>query len=159
MPVLIDVNGIAADRWARAVEGALPAGPVILPPERLGEAEGREVGVHIGNDVDPGVLAPHLARLALVSVAFPAFSDGRGFSIARRLRAMGFDGTLRAAGPVIADQFAYLLACGFDEVEIPDALAERQPVEQWMAARRMISAGYQRGLGAGRSILDERLGR
>ena len=31
--------------------------------------------------------------------------DGRGFSIGARLRAMGYVGRLRAAGPLIADQF------------------------------------------------------
>ena len=75
------------------------------------------------------------------------------------MRALGFTGRLRATGPVIADQFAYLIACGFDEARIPDALAERQPAEQWLAQLTRISAGYQRGYGAARSILDERMGR
>ncbi len=159
---LIDLTGRAQDRWAHVGdEDPIPAeGPVIVPAARLFEvAEGRETGIHVGNDTDPEDLVPLFDRLQLVSVAFPSFADGRGFSIGRKLRALGFDGTLRASGPVIADQFAYLIACGFDEVCIPDALAERQPPEQWEAARRLISAGYQRGLGAGRSILDARTGR
>lgn len=157
---LLDLSGAIADRWRRiGADDPLPAGPVILPIERIGEAVGRETGVHVANDVDPDSLAPHFSRLGLISVDFPSFADGRGFSIARRLRALGFDGTLRASGPVIADQFAYLIACGFDEVEIPETVFERQPAEQWLAARRLISAGYQRGLGAGRSILDARTGR
>jgi len=44
---------------------------------------------------------------------------------------MGYTGTLRAFGPVIADQYAMLRRTGFDQVEIPDALALRQPAEQW----------------------------
>ena len=70
-------------------------------------------------------------RLALIRVAFPATADGRGFSIARRLRALGYTGRLRAAGPLIADQFRMAQRVGFDEVELPDAVAERQPEAHW----------------------------
>ena len=44
---------------------------------------------------------------------------------------MGYAGRLRAAGPLIADQFRMARRVGFDEVELPDALAERQPEAQW----------------------------
>lgn len=156
MPLLIDRSGAIPDVWAQA-DGALPHGPVIVPLDRLGEAvaRGGAIGVHIANDTDPAVLAPHLGALTLISVAFPSFSDGRGFSIARRLRAMGFVGRLRATGPVISDQFAYLLSVGFDEVAIPDDLAARQPAEQWLAAAK-ISRFYQRGLADRSGILDAR---
>jgi hypothetical protein len=33
---------------------------------------------------------------------------------------------------VIADQYAMARRVGFDEVEISDELAERQPAEQWI---------------------------
>ena len=36
--------------------------------------------------------------LDLVAIAFPKFSDGRGFSIGRALRGQGYKGTLRASG-------------------------------------------------------------
>ena len=38
---------------------------------------------------------------------------------------MGYAGRLRAAGPLIADQFRAARRVGFDEVELPDAVAER----------------------------------
>ena len=44
---------------------------------------------------------------------------------------MGYAGRLRAAGPLIADQFRAARRVGFDEIELPDAMAERQPEEQW----------------------------
>jgi len=159
---LIDLTGAVPDRWHRvgADDPLPPKGAVIVPPGRLDElAPGREAGIHVGPDPDIEALVPMFPRLALISVEFPGFADGRGFSVGRTLRARGFEGTLRATGPVIADQFASLLACGFDEVEIPDDLAARQPVAQWLPARRRFSAGYQRGLGAGASILDARTGR
>ena len=72
-----------------------------------------------------------LRVLSSVRVAFPAFNDGRAFTIARRLRMMGYEGQLLALGPVIADQYAMLRRVGFDGAEIPDEIATRQPAEQW----------------------------
>lgn len=74
-----------------------------------------------------------LTGVEAIRIAFPKFSDGRGFTLARRLRAKGFTGRLRAAGHVIADQYAMARRSGFDEVEIDEALAERQPEDQWLA--------------------------
>ena len=68
-----------------------------------------------------------------IRIDFPNFSDGRGFTIARVLRARGYKGRLRARGHLIADQYAMARRVGFDEVEIPDALAARQPEASWLA--------------------------
>ncbi|HMS95926.1 MAG TPA: DUF934 domain-containing protein [Tabrizicola sp.] len=87
--------------------------------------------VDLSNTDDPAGLESHLDRLTLIRVAFPAFSDGRAFTTARRLRMMGYTGQLLALGPVIADQYAMLRRVGFDGAEIPDEIAARQPVEQW----------------------------
>ncbi|RMF41643.1 MAG: DUF934 domain-containing protein [Alphaproteobacteria bacterium] len=114
------------------------------------------LGLHLPNDIETAKVAPHLARLGLISVDFPSFADGRGFSLGRRLRNLGFRGRLRACGPVIADQFAYLLACGYDEVETPESLDRRQPQPQWERALRAISRGYQPGYAGGRSVMQLR---
>ncbi len=160
MPRLIDRNGPAEDRWIMlGAEDALPeSGAVIVPLERLDEAleTGLELGVHLPNDTDPESVKPHFDRLSLISVDFPSFTDGRGFSIGHCLRALGYQGRLRATGPVISDQFDFLLACGFDEVSLPDSVAERQPPEHWAAAPGWITLGYQRGLAGRGSILDAR---
>jgi len=131
---------------------------VIVALERLDEAldSELELGVHLPNDTDPESVAPHFGRLSLISVDFPSFADGRGFSIGHSLRALGYQGRLRATGPVISDQFDFLLACGFDEVSLPDSVAERQPPEHWLAAPDRITLGYQRGLAGRGSILDAR---
>ncbi|MEM7499766.1 MAG: DUF934 domain-containing protein [Pseudomonadota bacterium] len=164
---LLDRTGEIADAWA-LVEGEEPAPdtPAILPLARLDEAlrlaaeRPGEIGIHLPNDADPHVLTPHFAALAIVSVDFPSFADGRGFSIAKCLRLLGYGGRLRARGPVIADQFAYLLECGFDEVWLPTSVAQRQPVESWLAQLGKVSLAYQRGgtaAGPARaSILEQR---
>lgn len=160
---LLDRDGAREDDWTRSESGATDNIPAaIVPWAFLAEALDRQgpdqrIGVLIPNDLAVAELAPFLPRLALVAVAFPAFADGRGFSLARQIRRAGFTGELRAAGPLTADQFAYALFCGFDTIELPEASAARQPVEQWLRAKEAFSRNYQRGYGASaRNILDQR---
>lgn len=88
--------------------------------------------IEIAPDTSPDALPARFEGVAMIAVRFPAFSDGRGFTLARHLRGRGFTGRLRARGHVIADQYAMARRAGFDEVEISDDLAARQPVEQWL---------------------------
>jgi len=88
--------------------------------------------IDIAQDTLPDALPASFDGVDLIRVAFPAFSDGRGFTIARHLRARGYTGRLRAKGHVIADQYTMARRAGFDEVEITDDLAERQPADQWI---------------------------
>lgn len=97
----------------------------------LAELTPDTTAVDLSNTDDPSALADQLDQLTLIRVAFPAFNDGRAFTIARRLRMMGYTGQLLALGPVIADQYAMLRRVGFDGAEIPDEIAARQPAEQW----------------------------
>ena len=85
----------------------------------------------------PTMLRDHLANLPMIRVDFPSFADGRGFTIARRLRDMGYKGRLRARGHVIADQYAMARRSGFDEVEI-DAASCRTPARGPMAGPREL---------------------
>ena len=160
--MLLDRTGRIADEWTGVTDGPIPAsGPVIVAHDRLDEALAHRpaTGVEIGPDADPAALKPLFPRLGLIAIRFPFFADGRGFSLAARLRALGYQGRLRATGPVIADQFAHLLACGFDEVAVAPGVAARQPVDQWLAQLGRISAVYQRGRQGPGSILDRRTGR
>ncbi|MEL6234115.1 MAG: DUF934 domain-containing protein [Pseudomonadota bacterium] len=162
MPTLRDRTGVIPDGWTRAESAAeaVDGAKILLPWSEeltLPEAHPAEMlGLHVENSVSVEALRPVLTRVGLISIAFPSFSDGRGFSIAKQLRGIGFRGRLRATGPVIADQFAYLLECGFDEVETPERLDARQPQPQWDAALALVSLSYQPGYPGRRSILDAR---
>ena len=79
----------------------------------------------------------------MIRVDFPSFADGRGFTIAQRLRLMGFTGRLRAKGHILADQYAMARRVGFEEVEISDELAARQPESQWLARANWQAHDYQ----------------
>ena len=51
---------------------------------------------------------------------------------------------------------ALLREAGFDEIEAPDAIAERQPYEQWRRAGASISLPYQQGYSRATSIFEQR---
>ena len=160
---LISDGRFVEDSWRRlADEEALPkAGKVIVSLPRLEHAlevlgPASTLGVIVPNTTEPSALAAALPRLGLVSIAFPAFADGRGFSLARLLRRAGFQGELRASGRLVADQYSHALGCGFDTIEIPDDLADRQDEGQWRAALNAYSMSYQRGYAGRGSILEAR---
>ncbi|WP_102961476.1 DUF934 domain-containing protein [Mangrovicella endophytica] len=131
--------------------------PLAFASAALAARPAASVALSVPNDTPVEALQPYLAAAPLIAVEFPSFSDGRGLSLAKRLRRAGFAGTLRASGPLIADQFAEALACGFDEVELPETMANRQPVQQWMEAKDIVTSHYQSGYGEDRSILQKRL--
>ncbi|MDB6455055.1 DUF934 domain-containing protein [Falsirhodobacter sp. 20TX0035] len=107
-----------------------------------------ETAVDLANTDDPAQLQGRLDDLRLIRIAFPSSADGRGFTQAARLRRMGYTGRLRAQGHVIADQYAMARRAGFDEVEISDELAARQPEDQWRFRADWRAHDYQARLKA-----------
>ncbi|CUH66718.1 hypothetical protein TG4357_02597 [Thalassovita gelatinovora] len=105
--------------------------------------------IDLGPDADPHDLADRLPALQMIRVDFPSFADGRGFTIARQLRLMGYRGRLRATGHVISDQYTMARRSGFDEVEISDDQAARQPETEWTFRANWHSHDYQTRLRAG----------
>ena len=99
--------------------------------------------IEIASDTKPVDLPTDLSDAGLVRIAFPSFSDGRGFTLARHLRDAGFTGRLRAGGHVIPDQYAMARRSGFDEVEISDDQAARQPEADWLFRADWRAHDYQ----------------
>ncbi len=98
------------------------------------------LGVRLSGDDDVADIADALDRLDLVALIFPAFTDGRAYSMARLLRDRhGYRGELRAIGNVLRDQASLMARCGFDAFELPP----RTSVEDWLAALSEISVRYQ----------------
>ena len=134
MTVLINDSGFVADD--------LTANFVAL-----GDAANSVAALHVPSDADLTDLDQHL-NAEVIRIDFPNSHDGRGFTIARQLRLKGYQGRLRAYGNVIADQYAMARRSGFDEVEIPDDLAARQPQDQWLARANWAEHDYQNRLRA-----------
>ena len=135
MTVIVTDTGFAPEDWN-------------APFVTLADLAAHQGAVDLTNTDDPEALRPHLEGLGLIRVAYPAFNDGRAFTIARRLRMMGYTGRLRALGPVISDQYTMIRRVGFDEVEIPDDLAARQPAPQWAFRADWRAHDYQARLRA-----------
>ena len=73
------------------------------------------VGVALANTDAVGELAADLHRLALVTLEFPKWTDGRAYSQARLLRGrLRYVGELRATGQVVIDMLPLLQRTGFD---------------------------------------------
>ena len=133
MTVIVTDTGFSPDDWMHgyfAMEEVSAASPFTL-------------AVDVPSDADPEFLRPFLDQIDLVRIDFPKFADGRGFTIARRLRLMDFQGRLRAKGQIIADQYAMARRSGFDEVEIEAELVARQPEAQWTYRANWQDHDYQ----------------
>lgn len=70
---------------------------------------------------------------------FPAFRDGRGFSLAAVLRERGYQGRLVADGNLLPDQVRHLRRSGFDAV----VLGAGADVSAWARMDAAFSAAYQ----------------
>ena len=118
--VIITDIGFSTDEWTTLIIAGIDA------------AQNTEVeAIDVPSDSAPDqiFMPPHLL---MIRIDFPNFADGRGFTLARLIRLLGFTGRLRAKGHVIADQYAMARRSGFDEVEVTAELAKRQPEEQWI---------------------------
>ena len=80
-------------------------------------ADHKPVGVILSNDTDIETLEADVAKLSLVVLQFPKWTDGRAYTQARILRARyRFGGEVRAAGDVLVDMMPLLSRTGFDAV-------------------------------------------
>lgn len=131
MSVIITDAGFAADDWAHGYRAA-----------DTSPANDCACAVDLASDTHPDALAQHVDA-PMIRIDFPTSADGRGFTLASLLRSAGFKGRLRARGHILADQYAMARRSGFDEVEIDDALAARQPEPQWLARANWQSHNYQ----------------
>jgi uncharacterized protein (DUF934 family) len=144
---LLKGDRFTKDSWIRIDGDAdLPfAGDILVPFARLLQNWGEIarhpglVGVVFPNSERAEALQSFLGRLSLIVLPFPAFTDGRAYSIGRQLRDLGFSGELRAAGNVLPDQLQFMLQVGFDAFEVPD----RFPESVWQKAARSMSVSYQ----------------
>ena len=149
MNTIVRDDGFHKDDWAAL-------GGTFVDLEKYGqdvaEKTPEQTCLDIPNNLNVDTITGLFDQVAMIRIPFPSFADGRGFSLAKRLRQLGYDGRLRALGHVIADQYGYARTCGFDEIEIDDAMSVRQPEEQWIARLPNPSTSYQKRLLAEREL-------
>lgn len=116
-------NGtFADDPWTgREIVPALD-----LPGRREAGTLPAPLGIRIEPGFDVEAAELDLAATGLIAIAFPKFTDGRGYSMGWLLRRrLGFRGEMRAVGDVLFDQMQLMVRCGFDAFEIADAATLR----------------------------------
>mgnify|MGYP000952791485 CR=1 FL=1 len=123
MPKIIKNTTIVDDAWqVLGQDEPLPAmGDCFIPlarwrdDARVAEYTGGQKGLWLAADADITDVAPYLEQAAKVAIDFPAFTDGRGYSLARLLRERyAYQGEIRAVGDVLRDQLFFMARCGFD---------------------------------------------
>jgi uncharacterized protein (DUF934 family) len=92
------------------------------------------------NDLD------ELLQTSAVRIVFGSCADGRFLTLGRQLRLRGYTGHIRAAGPLVPDQFPMALKLGIDSVEISTEHAARCTEDQWIAQAMRTQGNYQRRL-------------
>ena len=130
MTKIVTDTGFASDTWEN---GFTP----------VAAANTTQSAVDLESDFDPYSADDTVLSAPMIRIDFPTFADGRGFTLAAQLRQLGYQGRLRAKGHVLADQYAMARRAGFDEVEIDDTLAQRQPQDQWLRRANWRDHDYQ----------------
>ena len=139
-------------------DAATTAQPVLTLAEYLAAATvgtaaktGGAVQLEPGDEVEK--LVPLLSQLALIVVHFPKDGEGRGFSQAQLLRQRyGYQGELRARGPVKRDYLFFLARCGFDAFD----LHPEENLAAALAAFETFTAAYQPSSGDGVALRARR---
>ena len=85
-----------------------------------------------------------------VRLKVDGFADGRGFSVARQLRLLGFNGAIELVGDLLPDQLPMAAASGVDAILIRTEHAERCEEGQWQQkSADKTRLAYQRSAAAG----------
>ncbi|UYF98384.1 DUF934 domain-containing protein [Halomonas sp. GD1P12] len=156
---LINDGELAAENaWCvsyddEALPEQLPAFvPLALWREHLGDTD---LAPLLTSDTElTPALGEELKKAHAVAIDFPAFTDGRGYSLARLLRERyGFTGELRAVGDVLIDQLNYMERCGFNAM----ALRQDQDPETALRALSAFSVRYQTDVQTRSALFERRL--
>jgi len=139
--IVVTETGFQLDDWHNRPK---------LKPSDLGvvKTQRRSYGVLIldgGQRVED--LTPWLQDVTAVEIGFDNAGDGRGFSLAKQLKALGYKGSIRASGGIHVDQFRHALQCGFDAVILTREAASRMPEQHWISTASRLGASYQSRLG------------
>ncbi|WP_158811560.1 DUF934 domain-containing protein [Beijerinckia sp. L45] len=113
------------DPWDQGLEGDARHCLLTLAEWLERRDAGQSLPSPLGLALEPGFavegLHEHVQHIDLITIAFPKFTDGRGYSMAWLLRSrLGYKGELRAVGDVLFDEMQFMVRCGFDAFDIAD---------------------------------------
>ena len=130
MQNLINQTTVLENTWqiVSDYETDLPQGNILVDAQYWLEnkdtlATRKGVSLILNGDADLESLSDDLSGFEVIAVNFPAFADGRGYSLARLLKERyDFQGEIRAIGDVLLDQLYFMKRCGFDTFLLKDGL-------------------------------------
>ena len=95
--------------------------------------------------VDEAITDDVSALLAteIIHIPFASSADGRGFSTARQLRIMGYQGQIFAIGALVCDQYRHARQSGFDGVLLTPEQAQRMPELHWLEQAKRVKLSYK----------------
>ena len=86
----------------------------------------------------------------IVRLQVDGFADGRGFSVARQLRLLGFTGDIEVIGDLLPDQLPMAAASGIDAILIRAEHAKRCEESHWrLKSGDKNRFNYQRSVARG----------
>lgn len=137
MQNLINQQSILEDIWQIVVdtESELPQGNILVEAgywlENQTSLTGRsDIGIYLNGDADLESFKDQLNNFDVIAVNFPAFADGRGYSLARLLKERyNYQGEIRAIGDVLIDQLYFMKRCGFDTYLLKDGLEAEKALQ------------------------------
>ncbi len=148
MALIKNKRAVPADGW-QYIDDDKPVpetGDVVLGLSRvlaepaLLQGRSGKVGIRLDPADDINAARDFLGQVSLVTIHFPKFGDGRGYTKARLLRErLKYTGEIRAVGEVLADQLFYMLRCGIDSMELVDG----KDVNAALRALEDFSVTYQ----------------
>ncbi|MEM8594515.1 MAG: DUF934 domain-containing protein [Pseudomonadota bacterium] len=164
MPKIIKDAAISEDNWnvlalndealSASDVSANDVAPLTLWKDAKSNINSAELGVLLDSSDALDDLLDHLNQLPIIAINFPLFTDGRGYSLARRLRTRyHYTGDIRAVGDVLLDQLFYMRRCGFSSFSLRDE-------DQYSNALNYLSTineSYQASGDSRDSILEKRL--
>ena len=145
--VIITNKGFGNDDWI----GRSVIEPANILSDNFEKEQLKKAHLKLGNDFQVETLKSFLPYLSAISINFPSEKDGRGFSLARRLRQLGYLGVLRATGHVMVDQYRHATQSGFNQIAISSKLAKRMPEPYWQEQIDGFTPSYQEKLQSGNS--------
>ena len=144
MKVITD-NRIVEDAWHLVKDDEVAGSHAIVSVLRWNRersdllAAGTPIGVVLRSNESPDDIADG-DKLPLIAVEFPAFTDGRGYSLARALRSrLRYTGDIRAIGDVMRDEMFLMKRCGITSF----AVKASKNIENALSAFDDFSVTYQ----------------
>ena len=138
---IVEDNWLHLDNEATLVEGNITVSLTRWQEEHesLANHDGL-LGLRLAGDEPLEGVAPDLDNLSLVVLIFPAFTDGRCYSLARLLRdRYNYKGEIRAQGDILHDQLFYMTQCGINSFE----MVNQQRIVDAITAFDDFSESYQ----------------